>query len=432
MTTRVSPWWLYGFVIAQIVFQTVLLIPGLGPGRTVLRAATFASSILFLLVVPGRGRAYPLAPLIAVIIGIVTLELLHPGLNTPLAGVAQVALYVAIWGPVFWVVRVAVTPLVLANVLMLLWAFHATSAAAGVLQVYSPERFAPEPEFVKQLLGESAEGLMVQLHDGTQVFRPFGLTDSPGGAAVSGAFAVLIGSLLIGARGRIIPVLGTASVAVGLFCIYLSHIRSLLVVTVVSVVGLVAVLVVRGQVSRAVGIVALTGLAAVGGFLWASAMGTGVAARFETLLQERPLTVYYANRGVFLEETFDVYVFRYPAGAGLGRYGMTNLYFGTASNPDSPPLWAEIQSTAWVFDGGVLLLLAGYAAVIGATGLATVLALRVRDRSLAVIAAAIAGFDLSILVNTFGYSNFLSQGGMMFWVLNAALYTACTQPDRQP
>ena len=110
---------------------------------------------------------------------------------------------------------------------------------------------------------------------------------------------------------------------------------------------------------------------------------------------------------------------------------MTSLYFGTASNPDSPPLWAEIQSTAWVFDGGVLLLLAGYAAVIGATGLAIRLALRVRNRSLAAIAAAVAGFDLSILVNTFGYSNFLSQGGMMFWVLNAALYTACS-PDRRP
>jgi hypothetical protein len=126
-----------------------------------------------------------------------------------------------------------------------------------------------------------------------------------------------------------------------------------------------------------------------------------------------------------------VYLFRYPAGAGLGRYGMMNVYFGTATNRDSPPLWVEIQPTAWVFDGGVLLLLAGYAAVIGATALAASLALRVRDRSLAAMAAAVAGFDLSILVNTLGYCNFLSQGGMMFWVLNAALYAACTEEGRR-
>ena len=122
---------------------------------------------------------------------------------------------------------------------------------------------------------------------------------------------------------------------------------------------------------------------------------------------------------------------RFPLGAGPGRHGMINLYFGTSTNPDSPPLWSEIQATAWLFDGGVLLLLACYSAVVGAVGMAALLVLRLRDDMLAGLAAVVAAYDLSILVNTFGYSNFLSQGGMLFWVLNAGLYAACKGADRR-
>ncbi len=426
MTPRASPWWLYGFVILQLAMQSALLVPGLGPGRTLLRAATFGLSIGFLAIVPGRNRPHPLAPLIMLIIGIVALGMFHPNLNTPLAGMATVGFYLAIWGPIFWVGRIAITPLVLANLILLLWAFHTVSAALGVLQVYDPNRFAPDPEFVKQISGANAEGLKVELQSGEQVFRPFGLTDTPGGAAASGSFAILIGLLLIGTRSWPAALLGAASAAIGMFCIYLSHVRSLLVVTAISVVGLAAVMAVRGWVGRAVGVGVVTLGVSVGAFIWATAVGVGVGERFGSLLEGRPDSVYYTNRGIFLEDTLNRLVFEFPAGAGLGRYGMINLYFGTSNDPNSTPLWAEIQSTAWVYDGGILLLLAGYAAVGGALALAVIMALRVQDRSLAAMAAAIAGFNLSILVNTISYSNFLSQGGMMFWILNAALYTACT------
>jgi hypothetical protein len=63
---------------------------------------------------------------------------------------------------------------------------------------------------------------------------------------------------------------------------------------------------------------------------------------------------------------------------------------------------------------------------------ATRIALTVRDNSLAALAAVVAAFDLSILVNTAGYCNFLSQSGMMFWILNAALYAACANAERRP
>ncbi|MCE9564914.1 MAG: hypothetical protein K8U57_23010 [Planctomycetes bacterium] len=394
-----------------------------------LRGATFASSIVLLVIVPGRGRTFPLAPIVVFLLGVVSLGLLHPALNTSVSGIATVAFYLAIWAPIFWVTRITITPLVLANMLLLLWAFNTLSAGLGVLQVYNPDRFAPNPEFVKKSLGVYADGLLVQLNDGRQVYRPFGLTDSPGGAAASGSFAALVGLLLVGARGWGPRILGGGSVAISMFCIYLSYIRSLLVVTLISIFGLVVALVVRGQGGRASGIVGVATVAMIGAFVWAVAVGAGVEERFATLLEDNPAKVYHSNRGIFLEETLVGDIPRYPMGAGLGRYGMMYSYFGTSTNPDSPPLWAEIQPTAWVFDGGILLLLSGYGALIGTVVLATRFAIRVRDDSVAALAAVVAGFDLSILINTTSYCNFLSQGGMMFWVINAALYVACTEPD---
>jgi hypothetical protein len=324
---------------------------------------------------------------------------------------------------------VAITPLVLANMILLLWAFHTLSAGIGVLQVYAPDRFAPDPA---QLYADSPmiEGLLIEVNTGQKVYRPFGLTDTPGGAAVSGSFIVLIGLFLIRPRGWPWPLLGMASAAVGMFCIYLSHIRSILIVTAVGVLGLIASLGARGKIGRATVVFLAAAVIPTLAFLWATSVGTGVSDRFATLLDDDPGTVYHANRGVFLEETLEVLLPHYPGGAGLGRYGMINVYFGTHSNPDSPPLWSEIQPTAWLFDGGLLLLLACYIAVVTALFMAVHLSLRVRDDSLAGLAAVVVGYDLSILVNTFGYSNFLSQGGMLFWILNAALYAASKNVDR--
>ena len=243
----------------------------------------------------------------------------------------------------------------LANTIMLLWAFHTLSAVVGVLQVYYPERFAPDPTFIEESLGEMAAGLKVEVSGGEMIYRPFGLTDSPGGAAVSGAFVVLVGLFMIRARGLMWQIAGIASVVVGMFCIYLSYFRSVFIVTVVSVLGLVAGLIARGQVGRAMAVAVSAAIVATSVFVWAASVGRGVSDRFATLTEDDPTDVYQSNRGHFLTDTLQIYLPRYPMGAGLGRYGMMNRYFGTSSNPDSQPLWAEIQSTAWVYDGGVLL-----------------------------------------------------------------------------
>jgi len=425
----VSANWLYSFVLTQFVLQSALIIPGIGPARTVLRAALFGSSIA-MLALPGRGN-YPLSYSVGFVLLCVTLGFVNPGLNTVLAGFATIGFYIAIWCPVYWVGRINITPRVLSTLLLIIWGFHSISAIIGVMQVYDPARFAPDTEYFESLSANSQD-LKIELASGEKVYRPFGLTDSPGGAAVSGSLAVLLGLMLIGGCNRPLAVLGAASVMVGLFCIYLSYIRSILVVMSISVCAMVVLLVVRGQIARSGWIAGFAATAVIVAFGWATAIGGDkVTERMTTLIEDDPGKVYQSNRGRFLEETITDYLPQYPMGAGLGRHGMMNVYFGTQSNPDSPPLWSEIQCTAWVFDGGILLLLAGYSAVIGACVVASRLALQVADPELGAAAAAVAGFDISIFINTFGYSNFLSQGGLLFWVLNAALYAAYRNAERR-
>ena len=62
--------------------------------------------------------------------------------------------------------------------------------------------------------------------------------------------------------------------------------------------------------------------------------------------------------------------------------------------------------------------------------LAVRLAARARRLEDADTAAVVAALGLGVLVTTFGYPVFVSQTGMMFWVLNAALFAAV--PTSEP
>jgi hypothetical protein len=437
---RASAWWLYAFLLLQFACQAALVVEPLGGLRLGFRVATFASSLAMLVLIPVGGRPYPLRWVAGAVVVITALGLLHPQLNTPLAGLAQIVLTLAIWCPVFWVGRVAFSPAVLRNVLLLLWGFHTLSATVGVLQVYDPGRFAPDPAFVRQIQGEMAEGLKITLDDGSEVWRPFGLTDSPGGAASSGAFAALLGIALVVSRGSpLVRLGGLAAAAVGMFCIYICQVRSVLVITAIGMVGMVALLAVRGRLAKAAGLVWVAAVVVGGGFIWATTVGSEVVIkRLETLVQDRPEDIYYSNRGAMVEHAVSDQLLDHPVGAGLGRWGMMFTYFGDPGNPDSPPLWAEVQPAAWVLDGGLPLLILAYVAVIGACVVAVRLALRARHEDTADAAAVIAAFDVGILANTFSFAVFISQTGMMFWVLNAALFAAWSAtrgvrgPDRRP
>lgn len=426
---RASAWWLYGFVLFQFACQAAMILAPVGGLRIGFRAATYLSSVALLLFLPLGGRPHPVRWLAVGVVGVTALGLLHPALNTPFAGLGQLAMTLAVWGPVFWVGRVAVTPEVLRRVLVLVWAFHTLSAGVGVLQVYYPDRFAPDPAFLRQIMGPAAEGLLVTLDDGRQVYRPMGLSDTPGGAAASGSFAILIGlGLLWSMPGRALRVLAVPAAVVGMFCIYLCQVRSTLIVTGGSMLGIVMLHAARGYAGRAAVVGAATAAVVVGSFVWAGTVGEqAVTERLGTLAKDSPVNTYYANRGFFLEITLSENLPEYPVGAGLGRWGMMHGYFGDPANPDSRPLYAEIQATAWVFDGGAPLLLLGYAAVIGAVLLAVGLAVRARREEDADTAAVVAALGVGVVVTTFGYPVFVSQSGLMFWVLNAALFAAA--PD---
>ena len=427
-----SPAILYGFMLVQFLCVGVLVVERVGSARMAFRVTTFVSSLaLFaaLLTPPVRGvvRKFPARSLATAVLALTFLGMIHPRLNSPLAGIAHVFLIAAVWAPVFWVQRFRVDAGVLRKMLLLFWGFNTLSSAVGVLQVYDPDRFMPDATFIRSLVGdEGAEGLKIKLDDGRELFRPMGLSDSPGGAGPAGVIAVATGlGFAIGERNVAVRVLAAAGAALGMFCVYISQVRAALVVVVVNMVVFTIVLAVRGRLDRAFGVAAGGALAVAGGFAWVTGIGGGaVTDRLSTLTEGSVGSVYYSNRGRFLEDTFESFIPDYPLGAGLGRYGMMHTYFGNKTNTESIPLWAEIQATAWVFDGGVPLLLVGYGAVAWACYFSVRVSLRAHDPRLADCATMIAAIELGTAAQTFGYIPFLGQVGLMFWLLNAAMYRA--------
>ena len=124
----------------------------------------------------------------------------------------------------------------------------------------------------------------------------------------------------------------------------------------------------------------------------------------------------------------------YPLGAGLGRWGMVNQYFGGGRNA----LWAEIQLTGWLFDGGILLLLAYPVTVVAAVWQGVRTALRHwSSPELDGWAAVIGGYNVGALALTFSCPLFMSTAGVEFWLINATLLqvarlrSKAMSPDRK-
>jgi hypothetical protein len=417
--------WLQGFVLLQIGCQLALLFHALAPVRVVFRSAAFAVSLAALVLIVGPVRRHPSRPFLLAAFGIVALGILHPSTNTPLVAVAQFSLYLAIAAPLFWVGRLHVTPRVLGRVLLLIWGFQTLSATVGVLQVYFPGRFQPAVSSVVEGQGEFAEGLKIELADGTRMWRPMGLTDMPGGAASAGLFAYMFGMGFAAVSARWpLRLAGTMAMMIGLFCIYLSQIRSGLVLAGIVSLVFAATLAWLRRGADAIRLLVILFVVAVGSFAWALAVGgEAVSERFGTLIEDRPGAVYYSNRGHFLDETVSQLLPRYPLGAGLGRWGMTRGYFGDPAAPHCEPIWVEIQWTAWLLDGGVPLVLVYATAVLVAVITSARVARRTRDPWLAGWAALIAAYGIATFGLTFSYVPFIGQAGMEFWLLNALIFT---------
>ena len=89
-------------------------------------------------------------------------------------------------------------------------------------------------------------------------------------------------------------------------------------------------------------------------FFWARSLGgESVQERFIGITQQGAMRTYQENRGGFVSETFGDLLDKYPFGAGLGRWGMMQIYFANPDKVESAPIYVEIQLTGWLLDGGV-------------------------------------------------------------------------------
>jgi hypothetical protein len=421
---------LIAFACLQFFCQLLLLVQELSPVRVVIRMSAFLGSAALLVVAPGvstpgsRLRLWAYAILL-----IVALSAFNPESSNVVASVAQLALYASILGPLFWVARLRVSYATFQRLMLLFWLFYTASAVVGVLQTYFPGSFQPALSTVVSDQGAGyLESLEIELASGARIFRPMGLTDSPGGAAYGGLYAVLLGLGMLQGKSpfRGARVLAVGSVIIGAMCLYLCQVRSLLVMTGICVVTLAFVLVLSGRFSRLLGagLVICAG-AALAFILAQSVGGEAVASRLSTLTSEDPGSVYYKNRGMFLEDAVERLLPLYPLGAGLGRWGMISRYFG--DGVDS--IWAEIQWTGWLLDGGVPLIIAYTGAILGSTWACLRLALQRDGREGNPWAATIVAYNVGAFALCFNYPLFMGTSGIEFWLLNAALLQSVTYSE---
>jgi hypothetical protein len=124
---------------------------------------------------------------------------------------------------------------------------------------------------------------------------------------------------------------------------------------------------------------------------------------------------------MFLEYTFEYVLPNYPLGAGLGRYGMMSHYFNPTGDRES--LWAEIQWTAWAYDGGWLMVVTYPVAILSAAWITFKIGKQRKYGPVGLWAAILTAYNMSVIAVLFSYSFFISQGGLEFWLLNAACFS---------
>ena len=417
--------WLLVFIVFQIVCNLALLSTTLGGGRIFFRSAAFISSLALVAILRDTGarhvaRAYALTS-----IGILGISFFNPSTNNAVGGAVHVLLYAAILAPVFWVPRLDITTATLRRALLIMWSFHALSALVGTLQVYNPN--GPlSPQFDPN---SGLTGLYITLASGETIFRPSGLSDAPGAAAASGFYAVLLGVGFLLERPKwYVRMVILTGMFLGMFVLYLCQVRSLLVMLAICVLAVLFMLALQGRTEAVIREGALiVGLVVVSFIVAAGVGGDDMINRVSTLFENDATTVYYDNRGKFLEHTITVLLPQYPLGAGLGHWGMMYYYFGNYASPD---IYVEIQWTGWLIDGGVPLVLVYTAGLITTLVFAASVARRkigAAHDGLWVWAAVIFGYDLGSLALTFNYALFIGQLGLEFWLLNAALFTAAVR-----
>jgi hypothetical protein len=419
--------WIHGFMLLQFILQVLLLFPLGGAVRMPMRVAAFALSLGLLLRLRGSGLKHPAKPWAIAILMIMAFSLFwHPYLSSFTAGVAQYAIYLAILAPLFWATKLPLTVDSFRWLVFLLWGFHSFSSVIGVLQVYYPQLFQFEISDFIETSTFAGEQFKIILANGQSIYRPTGLSDIPGAAANSGFYALLLGTgIALQERNLLLRLISISTIATGMFCIYVSQVRSVLIYGLICLIILAGVLLLQGKWARLSAMLGGVTMLAMTTLALALQVGGGSTSdRLSSLIADRPDTIIYNNRGLFLEDTLTNLLPEYPLGAGLGRWGMINGYFGDQSNPLTQPLWAEIQWTGWLYDGGVPLMTAYAGALLLACYAAWKIAVNPKMEALQIWAGIVLAYDVGAIAITFNYPLFNSQGGMEFWLINATLFVA--------
>ena len=431
-----SDWtWVHTFILLQFILQILLLFPQFAVLRIPMRTASFGLSLFLLVRLWGReAPKHPATSAVLWVLVILGLQFcLHPTHSNLKAALAQCMMYVAIVAPLFWVTRLKITAKGFEKLIFLLWGFHTLSAGVGLLQVYFPGQFQPALSTTIENGQWGGEHLLITLANGQTIYRPMGLTDIPGGAAGAGFYAFLFSAgIALKTRNPLLRLVCLGSGAVGLFCIYLSQIRSILVFAAISIVCFAVILARTGQFFRSFALSTGVTTLFLGTFTWAVAIGgKSTLERIHSLFAHGPSQVYYENHGHFLEHTFQNLLPQYPLGAGLGRWGQIGAYFGDGHNSFIRPLWVEIQWTGWLYDGGVPLIIAYVAALYFACYTVWKIAMSRQLDDFRLWGGLIFAYDIGSLAITFNYPLFISQTGMEFWLLNTVLFVAACHSGMQ-
>ena len=416
------------FVISQTALPALLYLPGTQAIRLPIRISAFAISLLalawwMLSPLPAVRQPKTQSWLIA-IMALLGVMLFHPMTPSLLAGLAHIAVYVAVMAPLLWAPAFVRTPEQLARVLWLLLLCSGVNSVVGVLQVYDPARWMPA-EFSNVITGNAiAMGAVTFIGAaGQQLLRPPGLFDSPGAVAGPAMSAALLG--LIFATSAIPTwkrLLSFVFAGAGFAAIYLSQVRISLVMATLTLVVYTFTLFRQRRGPRATQFGLVAAGIVFGSFVLAVALGgQAISERVMTLLGGDPLKVYESARGNQLAITVQQLLVDAPFGSGLARWGMPALYFSTFTGLNRP-IWAEIQFTGWMIDGGVLMI-ALYCGALVVAGLSEWRVAMMRQYpKLATCGAVVLAANIGSALLIFSFTPFVTQIGIQYWFLAGALH----------
>jgi hypothetical protein len=420
------------FIISQTALPALLYLPGSQGFRLPIRFSAFAISLAafawYQFESSMQASRSAMQPWVAGIMLLLGLMLFHPQTSSLYAGVAHIALYFAVLAPLFWAPEFVKSPEQLARILWLLLLCSGANAVVGVLQVYDPGRWLPA-EFSRIVSSnEVAMGSVTYIGpQGQRIVRPPGLFDTPGAVCGPAIFATLLGLVFaVSAIPTWKRALSLVIAGAGMAAIYLTQVRVSLVAAIAMMAVYALVALRQGRVGRASQFSILAGGAVVLSLSLAVALGGAtVTERVNTLFASDPFTVYQGARGGLLTYTFSELIFQYPLGAGLGRWGMVAGYFASNSRTGQG-LWAEIQFTGWMIDGGVLMIAVYLGALVSATISAWRIAHATHYPRLAVCGAVVLAANIGPAIMIISFTPFVTQAGIQYWFLAGALHgVAC-------